>query len=177
VSKAKVAILCGGLGTRLGPLTARTPKPLLPVGDMPFLDHLLFEVARFGFRDVVLLAHFEHEKIEAFAANSVAAAAFGLNLTVSIEPERAGTGGALFHARERMADEFLLLNGDTWLGINFHALAATRRTENAVAAIGLREIERPDRYNTVDLAGTRIARFRRDRSTEGVGYISGGVVA
>ncbi len=56
--KAQVAILCGGLGTRLGTLTARMPKPLLPVGDMPFLDHLLFEVARFGFRDILLLAHF-----------------------------------------------------------------------------------------------------------------------
>jgi len=174
---AQVAILCGGLGTRLGQLTAQTPKPLLPVGGAPFLEHLLFEIGRFGFRDIALLAHFEHAQIEDFAANSVAAATFGLNLTVSVEPEQAGTGGALFHARDLLADDFLLLNGDTWLSINFHALAATRRCENAVAAIGLREIDRPDRYNSVELDGTRIRSFRRDRSIEGTAYINGGVIA
>lgn len=52
----QAVILCGGLGTRLGALTADTPKPLLPVDDAPFLDLLLFELGRHGFRRVLLLA-------------------------------------------------------------------------------------------------------------------------
>ncbi|MES2042849.1 MAG: HAD-IIIA family hydrolase [Pseudomonadota bacterium] len=175
--KAQVAILCGGLGTRLGTLTARMPKPLLPVGDMPFLDHLLFEIARFGFRDILLLAHFEHEAVQRFADTSAARAAFGLNLTVCVEPERAGTGGALHHARDLLDDVFILMNGDTWLGLNYHALLARRAETGAVAAIGLREVSEPDRFNVVDFDGVHITRFRRDRAAEGVGYINGGVAA
>ena len=172
-----VAILCGGLGTRLGALTQDTPKPLLPVGGMPFLDHLLLELGRFGFRKIVLLAHFQPEAILAFARTSVAAARFGLELSVSIEPEAAGTGGALHHARDRLSDPFLLLNGDTWLAINYHAVLARLDTAGAVAALGLRAVADPDRYNTAELADGMIARFSRDRAARGVGLINGGVAA
>lgn len=53
---SQAVILVGGLGTRLGTLTAATPKPLLPVAGRPFLEHLLQEVARFGLQRVTLLA-------------------------------------------------------------------------------------------------------------------------
>ena len=175
--KAQVAILCGGLGTRLGALTARMPKPLLPVGDMPFLDHLLYEVARFGFRDILLLAHFEHEAVQRFAETSAARVAFNLNLTVCVEPERAGTGGALHYARHLLDDIFILMNGDTWLGLNYHTLRALRAETGAVAAMALREVAEPDRFNVVDFDGLHITRFRRDRVARGTGYINGGVAA
>jgi D,D-heptose 1,7-bisphosphate phosphatase len=174
---AQVAILCGGLGTRLGALTASVPKPLLPVGDMPFLDHLLFEVARFGFRDILLLAHFQSDAVQKFAEISAARAAFDLNLTVCVEPERAGTGGALYHARDLLADEFILMNGDTWLGVNYHALLAHRTATDTVAAMALREVAEPDRFNVVDFDGRLISHFRRNRVSTGVGFINGGVAA
>ena len=176
-SEITVAILCGGLGTRLGALTQATPKPLLAVGGMPFLDHLLLEIGRFGFRKIVLLAHFQPEAIEAFARQSVAAARFGLDLSVSVEPEAAGTGGALHHARGRLSDPFLMLNGDTWLEINYHALLARLHESGAVAALGLRAVAGPDRYNTAELTGGMIGRFARDRSAKGLGLINGGVAA
>ncbi len=176
MTKAQVAILCGGLGTRLGAATATTPKPLLDVGGLPFLDHLLFEVARFGFRDIVLLAHFQHEAVERFACDSVAAARFGLNLSVCVEPAAAGTGGALHHARDLLAERFVLMNGDTWLEINYHALLALLDTLGIVAALGLRAVETGDRYDTVDLSEGRITRFGRDTSC-GPGLINGGVTA
>ena len=176
-SEITVAILCGGLGTRLGALTQDTPKPLLPVGGMPFLDHLLLEIGRFGFRKIVLLAHFRPEAIAAFACTSGAAARFGLEISVSVEPEVAGTGGALHHARAQLSDPFLLLNGDTWLEINYHALLARLDESGAVAALGLRGVADPDRYNTAELADGMIGRFARDRSAQGVGLINGGVAA
>lgn len=172
-----VAILCGGLGTRLGALTDATPKPLLPVGGMPFLDHLLLEIGRFGFRRIVLLAHFQPEAMQAFARQSVAAARFGLDISVSVEPEAAGTGGALHHARAQLSDPFLLLNGDTWLEINYHALLARLDESGAVAALGLRAVADPDRYNTAELADGMISRFARARAAEGLGLINGGVAA
>ena len=57
---AQAVILVGGLGTRLGELTARTPKPLLPVAGRPFLEHLIQEVSRYGFERVTLLAGRAH---------------------------------------------------------------------------------------------------------------------
>ena len=176
-SEITVAILCGGFGTRLGALTEDTPKPLLPVGGLPFLDHLLLEIGRFGFRKIVLLAHFQPEAIRAFARTSTAAARFGLDLTVSIEPEAAGTGGALHHARGLLSDPFLVLNGDTWLEINYHALLARLNGSGAVAALGLRAVTDPDRYNTAELADGMIGRFARDRAAMGPGLINGGVAA
>jgi D-glycero-D-manno-heptose 1,7-bisphosphate phosphatase len=175
--RAQVAILCGGRGTRLGALTANLPKPLLPVGDLPFLDHLLMEVARSGFRDILLLAHFESEAVYRFAESSVARRMFDLNLTLSVEPDLAGTGGAVHHARNLLADEFIIMNGDTWLGLDYHALLERRAGAGAIAAIGLREVSEPDRFNVVDLDGSMITRFRRDRAGVGVGYINGGVAA
>ncbi len=60
----QAVILCGGLGTRLGGLTARTPKPLLPVAGAPFLDVLVGEAVRQGFDDILLLAGHLAEEIE-----------------------------------------------------------------------------------------------------------------
>jgi NDP-sugar pyrophosphorylase family protein len=61
-SKASI-ILIGGLGTRLGALTADTPKPMLDVGGRPFLEYLLGEAARFGFSEVFLLAGYRAARV------------------------------------------------------------------------------------------------------------------
>ncbi|MEO5705657.1 MAG: HAD-IIIA family hydrolase [Alteraurantiacibacter sp.] len=174
---AQIAILCGGLGTRLGDLTAATPKPLLPVGGMPFLDHLLLELGRFGYREIVLLACFEAEQVAHFARHSVAAARFGMTLKVSVEPDRAGTGGALWHARDLLADEFIVLNGDTWLDVNFHRLAALRCDGDTLAAMALRRVDDPARYSLVTFAQGMVTCFECGVADQGAGYINGGVVA
>src|ERR1700740_389246 len=107
----QAAILCGGLGTRLGALTANTPKPLLKAGDQPFLDVLLFELGRQGVRKILLLAGFAADQISAYAAATPMKERFGLQVEVSIEAERAGTGGALWHARDKLDPTFFMLNG------------------------------------------------------------------
>src|SRR5690349_5449670 len=95
----QAVILCGGRGTRLGALTADLPKPLMPVGDAPFLDVLLFELARHGFRRILLLAGFAAGRIVEYAATTPLKARFGLTIEVAVEPAPAGTGGALRQAR------------------------------------------------------------------------------
>src|SRR5690348_14697258 len=90
----QAAILCGGLGTRLGSLTARSPKPLLSVGGHPFLDVLLFELGRHGVRKILLLAGFAAAEIEEYARSTPLKERFGLDIAVAVEPQPAGTGGA-----------------------------------------------------------------------------------
>src|SRR5262249_60400306 len=76
----QAAILCGGLGTRLGALTRATPKPLLPMGERPFLDVLLDALGRSGVTRVVLLAGFMAEQIKEYAGAGPVKQRFGLSI-------------------------------------------------------------------------------------------------
>ena len=173
----EVAILCGGLGTRLGALTSATPKPLLPIAGTPYLDYLLFELGRFGFRTVALLAGHMGSAIAEFAQASVSARRFRLELTVSIEPEPLGSAGALKFAEHLLAKEFILLNGDTWFDLNYLDLHRHRRLSGTAATIALCQVNAADRYNIVDFEGTYITRFRANDMDHRAGYISSGVVS
>ena len=79
----------------------RTPKPLLPCGDRPFLAWLLREFVRFGVEEFVLLTGHLSEEVEARVQELSALLPRAARIIVSAEPSRAGTGGAVFHARER----------------------------------------------------------------------------
>ncbi|MGH7030463.1 MAG: sugar phosphate nucleotidyltransferase, partial [Stellaceae bacterium] len=173
---SQAAILCGGLGTRLGALTAQTSKPLLPVAGEPFLDVLLSELGRHGVRRVLLLAGFAAERIAEYAATTQMRARFGIEIEVSVEPERASTGGAVWHARDRLDPEFFLLNGDSWFDINLLALAAELAPEPlAIAAIAVRELADASRYGAVAVERGRVARFGARPRCPGPGLVNGGV--
>ena len=146
----QAAILCGGRGTRLGAITADIPKPLLSVGETPFLDVLVFELARHGVRKILLLAGFQAHQIVEYATSTPLKAQFGLEIVVSIEPQPAGTGGALWHARDQLEDCFFLLNGDSWFDINLLALAGREAKDASTAGIiALRRIEDAARFGVV----------------------------
>lgn len=170
------AILCGGLGSRLGALTAKAPKPLLPVGGAPFLTHLIDEIVRQGVRRIVLLAAFESDQVHAFAAAETMRLGTGFRVEVAVEPDRAGTGGALFHARHRFDGPFFMLNGDSWFDAPLADLAmALARAPDAVGALALRPIADPGRYGVVAVEGTRILRFAPAAERAGPALVNGGV--
>ena len=157
----QAVILCGGLGSRLGALAAETPKPLLLVDGVPFLDILLFELARHGVTRILLLAGFAAQRIVDYSASTPLKARFGLQIEVSIEPQRAGTGGAVWHARDRLDDQFILLNGDSWFDINLLDLAAQLMGElSATGAIAVRPLSDASRYGVVEIENGRLTRFR-----------------
>ena len=174
----QAVILCGGRGTRLGTLTERTPKPLLPIDEAPFLDVLLFELGRHGLKRIVLLAGFEASQLAAYAQSTVLKSQLGLDIEVMIEPEPAGTGGALWHARDLLDDIFLLLNGDSWFDINLLELGCRIADAGpALGVIALRRLADAARFGTVELAGDWIAGFAERPRRPGPGLVSGGVYA
>ena len=109
------AILVGGKGTRLGALTATTPKPLLPCGDRPFLAWVMREMVRFGVRDFLLLTGHLSEKLRACVPELARCLPPEVRIDCAEEPAGAGTGGALYHARRHLDDRFLLCNGNSLL--------------------------------------------------------------
>jgi D,D-heptose 1,7-bisphosphate phosphatase len=171
----QAAILCGVLGNRLGASTAKMPNPLLPVGGVPFLDVLLFELGRHGVREVLLLAGNAAHRIVEYASTTSIKVRFGLEIEVAIGPQGAGTGGALWHARDRLADWFFLLNGYSWFDINLLDLA--RRAFDvspATGAIAVRRIFDALHDRVVVINQDRVTRFCEHPEHPGSRLVRGG---
>ncbi len=117
----QVAILCGGLGTRLMPLTENAPKSLIEIKGKSFLDYQLCRIRQDGIEDVVLCVGHLGEQIEqAFGDGRD----HGLNITYSYEEEGnpLGTAGALKKAAPLLKDTFFTMYGDSYLFLDFAAI-------------------------------------------------------
>ena len=121
----QTVILAGGLGTRLGALTRKIPKPMAPVAGMPYLEHQLRLLERQSLRDVLLLTGYLGDQIESYFGNG---GRLGLRIRYSRERRPLGTGGALREARRLLDESFLLMYGDSLLPIDYSAPSAAWRT-------------------------------------------------
>jgi N-acetyl-alpha-D-muramate 1-phosphate uridylyltransferase len=118
-----VAILAGGLGTRLGAVASEIPKGMVSVNGRPFLEHVLELLARHGARRVVICRGHLGEVIEERLGDG---RRFGLSIDYSDEgPVPIGTAGALRAALPLLGDRFLVMYGDTYLRVDYRATAAT----------------------------------------------------
>ena len=115
----QVVIMAGGKGTRLGPLTEETPKPMVKINERPFLEHQLELLKSFGFYKILLLTGYKGEKIMDYFKDG---RAWNLSIKYSVEKELLGTGGALKNAEDKLEKEFLVLNGDTYLRVDYHKI-------------------------------------------------------
>jgi NDP-sugar pyrophosphorylase family protein len=117
-----VAILAGGLATRLRPLTQSRPKALLPLAGRPFIHWQLDLLAQQGVTDVVLCLGFLGNQIRAAVGDG---AGFGIRVRYSFDGETLlGTGGALKHALPMLGEAFFVLYGDSYLECSFAAVQA-----------------------------------------------------
>ncbi|WP_372400592.1 HAD-IIIA family hydrolase (plasmid) [Azospirillum sp. HJ39] len=169
----QAVILVGGRGTRLGPLTDDTPKPLLPLAGRPFLAYLVDGLVRQGFDDIVMLAGYRGEQIERFCEEMRHP---GLQLRCVAEPEPAGTGGALRPVADLLAPQFLMLNGDTLFDINLNDLATPPLPADGstLARLALRRVPDTARYGAIALEDGRVAAMH-GKGGRGEGLINGGV--
>lgn len=147
IAKPTVAILAGGLATRLGRLVAHTPKSLLDVCGRPFLAWQFELLKQQGFDDVVLCLGHAAEQI-AERAHSLRPAS--MRLCTSFDGERAlGTGGALLRALPLLSDPFLVLYGDSYLRCDYGAVhrywqETQRGAAAGASALGLMTVFRND---------------------------------
>jgi NDP-sugar pyrophosphorylase family protein len=116
-----VAILAGGLATRLRPITGKIPKSLLPVAGKPFLAHQLELLQSRGIRRAVLCIGHLGEMIQREFGDG---RAFGVQLDYSFDgPKLLGTGGAIKRALPLLGDEFFVLYGDSYLPVEYRPIA------------------------------------------------------
>ncbi len=169
----QAVILVGGRGTRLGAMTDACPKPLIEIGRRPFLDRLIANLARHGFTDIVLLAGYLADQLQALEARGPD---LGCRITCLVEPAPAGTAGALLHAREHLAEQFLLLNGDSLFDINYLDLCVPPITPyHTLGVVALRSMADTGRYGRVTLSGDAITDFSEKAAVGGPGVINGGI--
>ena len=120
LEKIPVAILAGGLATRLRPITEKIPKSLVPVAGRPFLAHQLEMLHARGLRRAVLCIGFLGEMIQ----RDFGGEAFGVKLDYSFDgPKLLGTGGAIKRALPLLGEEFFVLYGDSYLPIEYAPVA------------------------------------------------------
>lgn len=174
----QAVILAGGLGTRLGTLTAHTPKPVLPVAGRPFLAWLIRELSRYGIGEILLLCGHLSDRLRAEVAAFNADLPRPLTIRFSEEPAPAGTGGALFHAAGQLDDRFLLCNGDSIFACNLAALfaAAAHDGPDVQGRLVVRHVPDASRAGLVECDGDLITRFH-ERPPQGVtaGTINAGL--
>jgi N-acetyl-alpha-D-muramate 1-phosphate uridylyltransferase len=117
--KLPIAILAGGLATRLHPVTLNVPKALIPINGHPFIQWQLELLAKQGVNYVVLCLGYKASEIVDFVGDG---RQYGLNVEYSIEKTRLGTGGAIKNASKLLGENFGVLYGDSYLPINFLAV-------------------------------------------------------
>lgn len=169
------AVLVGGLGTRLGPLTATVPKPMLPVGGRPFLAWVLREASRYGVTDVLLLTGHLSEVVAEGLQDLCRLLPHSVRITISREPAPAGTGGALHHAAHHLHDRFLLLNGDSLFDGDLPAALGAQDGPDVIGRLMLRRVGDASRYGVVDVTEQKIVAFHERGAAGQPGTINGGV--
>ena len=113
-----VVILAGGLGKRLMPLTANTPKPMLNINDRPLLEHMVKAFKMHGFNNIFISINYQGEKIKEYFGDGKA---FNVNIEYIEEPFKLGTAGALSLFPE-MKSPVLVINGDILTNVDFGCL-------------------------------------------------------
>lgn len=168
-----VALLAGGLATRLRPLTEQRPKSLLPVAGRPFIHWQLQLLAQQGVTEVVLCVGFLAGQIRDALGDG---AAHGLRLRYSCDGGSAlGTGGALRRALPLLGESAFVLYGDSYLPCAFAAVQAAYEASGAPALMSvLRNENRWDRSN-VRFQDGRIVEYNKASPHAGMAYIDYGL--
>lgn len=153
-----VALLAGGRGTRLRPLTTIFPKPLVPLGEKPVLEILLRQLAAQRFRRIVLSTGHLSELLMAVVGNGQK---YGVDVTYCHEETPLGTAGPLALLRDRLTDPFMVMNGDLLTTLSFTRLLEYHRREMADATVAVYRREVKIDFGVIDShEGGRFAGYR-----------------
>lgn len=143
----KAVVLVGGQGTRLRPLTLRTPKPMVPLANKPFLSYVLEHLKKNGIEDVVFSMGYLPDGIKAYFGDG---GSFGLNIAYVVEDKPLGTAGAVKNVEDYIRDgDFLVLNGDILTDLDIRDLVEFHRSCGAEGTIALTPVENPTAYGLV----------------------------
>ncbi|MGD8923231.1 MAG: sugar phosphate nucleotidyltransferase, partial [Candidatus Zixiibacteriota bacterium] len=153
----KAVLMAGGFGTRLRPLTINLPKPMVPVGNLPIMEHVVSLLAKHGITDIISLLYFQPEIIRDYFEDG---SRFGVNMTYVQPDEDYGTAGAVRHAIGDSDEPVLVMSGDVICDFDLTEAIAWHNEKRSEATILLTHVENPLQYGIVITSPDgRIVRF------------------
>jgi histidinol-phosphate phosphatase family protein len=144
----QVAILAGGMGTRLRERSGDLPKPMVPVFGKPLLQYQIELCRKHGFTDIALLVQHRHEKIYDYFGDG---SSFCVTLTYALEDVPRGTAGALRDALPILGERFLVLYGDTFMDVNLRQFWDAHAASGCVGTLFLHPNDHPQDSDLVDI--------------------------
>lgn len=145
-------IMAGGFGTRLHPLTKDVPKPMLPVGDRPVLEHIIGQLREAGIQHVDITTHYLAEDIIKHFGDGKA---FGVDIQYVREQEPLGTAGSL-KLLGRRREPLLVVNGDVLTQVDYRAMVHFHRDHQAELTVAVRKYDMKVPYGVVECDGPRV---------------------
>lgn len=168
----KAIVLAGGFGTRLREKVPDLPKPMAPVAGRPFLEYILDRLVDGGVSEIILsVGYLANTIVDHFGE-----AYHGVAVTYAFESTPLGTGGAIVHALcgQVGTEPVLVLNGDTFLDIDFEELVSWYQQSPTPVAMVLKEVEDVARYGAVLMSDEQVSEFM-EKGGSGSGLINAGV--
>ncbi len=139
--------MAGGEGTRLRPMTANQPKPLLPVANRPIMEHVLRLLRRHGFSETVVTVQFLASMVRNYFGDGED---FDMSLQYATEEMPLGTAGSVKNAEDALRDEpFLVISGDALTDIDLSDLVRFHKDNGALVTVGLARVPDPLEFGIV----------------------------
>ncbi|GAA4501949.1 mannose-1-phosphate guanyltransferase [Actinoallomurus oryzae] len=154
----KAVVMAGGEGTRLRPMTANQPKPLLPVVNKPIMEHVLRLLKRHGFTETVVTVQFLAALVRNYFGDGEE---IGMSLSYATEEMPLGTAGSVKNAQDALRDErFLVISGDALTDIDLTDLVRFHKENGALVTIALKRVPNPLEFGIIIIDDDgRVQRF------------------
>jgi len=148
-------VLAAGEGTRLRPLTRNRPKPMLPAGNRPILEHVFDALVEAGVEELVVVVGYKRDRVQ----NHFGPTYRDVPVTYVTQRKQLGSGHALLQARSAVDGSVLVLNGDRLIDAGTVAAVADRFAETGDATLAVVERQETSRYGAVEVRGGEIAKL------------------
>ena len=166
----EAVILAGGLGTRLRSEVSDLPKCMAPVAGKPFVDHVILHLQNHGIEHIIFSLGF---MAEVMIEHLMTAFGKEMQITMAVEDEPLGTGGAILYGAQFVeGEDYFALNGDSLFSMDPQRL---QFTENEICIVGLKPMRNFERYGTVDLDKENYIISFHEKKAVAEGLINGGL--
>jgi mannose-1-phosphate guanylyltransferase/phosphomannomutase len=142
----KAVIMAGGEGTRLRPLTSNQPKPMLPMANIPMMEHVVNLLRTHGFEDIVVTVAFMANAIRTYFGDG---SEFGVRMVYATESTPLGTAGSVRNAKDELDERFLVISGDVLTDIDLGAVVDFHDAHGGLATLALKAVENPLEFGIV----------------------------
>ncbi len=147
--RMKALIMAAGYGTRMEPLTLAVPKPMVPIVNLPTMQHNIELLKRYGLKDITANIHYYPEQIQNYFGDG---SWLGVKLAYSYEEELLGTAGGVRHMAADIADikeTFLVLSSDALTDINLKKMISYHKKKGALMTVALARVKEVSEFGVV----------------------------